>query len=191
MGILAISPVTTIYEPVVTPEELRTFYGFKFPDSAIPYYTAMIKAAEKACARYMDMETLRYECSCSETFEVARGQRSVILRAQPLASVELVLDGTNPVDAKVDLLSSVVWYKDGFKGDEVTVEYTIGWNEEVPEDIKYAVAMTVQHMARTANSALMGKNSMSTDGGSETYEQAVVPVAVRSFLDHIRKGKVL
>lgn len=194
MGILTKTIISgdTNTEPILTTAELQSNYGFKFPATGNGYYERMILAAQKACAKYLDMESLKQECSCSEVFEVERGQRSVVLSANPLASVVSVLDGSEArADYMVDLRSSVVFAKSGFNSGEVTVNYTIGWGNAVPEDVKYAVAMTVQHMARMANSALMGKNSMSTDGGSETYEQAIVPTAVRQYLDTIRKGKVL
>lgn len=194
MGILTKTIISgeTNTEPILTTSELQSLYGFKFPSTGAGYYERMILAAQKACAKYLDMESLKQECSCSEVFQVERGQQSVVLSANPLASVVSVVDGTETrTDFRADLRSGVVFVKSGFHSDEVTVNYTIGWGTAVPEDVKYAVAMTVQSMARTANSALMGKNSMSTDGGSETYEQAVVPTAVRQYLDMIRKGKVL
>lgn len=186
MGMLQTTIVPGSSEPVLTVEDLRTKYGFHFSESQEAFFENMILAAQKACARYMDMETLKQTLVCEEVFDTTPGQRYIVLSGSPLKSVEHVYDGDVDVSSfRVSIKSNVIRMNRGLSGQEVVVSYTVGW-ESVPEDVLYCVAMTVQVMSRMANSGFMGKNSQSTEGGSETIEQAVVPLAVRQYLDRYR-----
>lgn len=175
---------------LISNDDLRAKYGFRFPKDQDSYFSQMVIAAQKACADYMDMDSLQTICSCTETFELTSGQTTVVLSGTPFRAITAV---------KIDGVETSSWMLDSRcralriipKADVVEVEYTIGWGENVPEDVLYCVAMTVQHMSRMANSSLMGKNSMTTDGGSETYEQSVVPTAVRQYLDRLRNMRAL
>lgn len=174
--------------PVLSVADLRDKYGFSFPQNKESYFTNMILASQKACAGYMGMDTLRQLNDCTEIFDVDYGQRVVVLTGQPLVSVQKVYVGSVEVsNYLLDFRTATIRIEDtSVVADRIKVEYKIGWGVNLPEDLLYCVAMTVQSMSRTANSSLMGKNSQNTDGGSETYEQSVIPLAVRTYLDKYR-----
>ncbi len=181
---------TSVSNPaLISNDDLRAKYGFRFPKDQEPYFTQMVVSAQKACADYMDMDSLQSVCTCRESFELSSGQNVVVLSGTPFKEIVSVkLDGVETSEWMLDSRSHVLRFT--ATASSAVVEYMIGWGEDVPEDILYAVAMTVQHMSRTANSSLMGKNSQNTDGGSETYEQSIVPLAVRQYLDHFRNGRM-
>lgn len=178
--------------PVLTVADLRDKYGFNFTDAKNSYFQNLILAAQNACASYMGMDTLKQLNTCTEYIDVEKSQKQIVLRGLPLKSIEHVYNGESDETTNflVDYKTNVVMLKDGATKNQVKVNYTIGWDSNVPTDVLYAVAMTVQYMARMANSALVGKNSQNTEGGSETYEQSVVPSAVRVYLDRYRQHKV-
>lgn len=178
-------------EAIITVADLRKFYGLSFSEAKDPYFENLILVAQKACASYMGMDTLRQLYSCSEYIETVVGQKEVILTGQPLVSIQHVYDGDREVtEFLIDLTKNVLRFTHGVSSSQVRVEYTIGWEDEVPADVKFCVAQTVGYMARMANSTLYGKNSMNTEGGSETYEQSVVPLALRTYLDRYRQHRM-
>ncbi len=169
-------------------DDLRNKYGFHFNKEQEAYFSSMILTAQRACADYMDVDSLALT-SCSEELDLAENQTSVVLSGTPFVEITAVfLDGEAVTGYSVDSRSHVVYLPES-TAKKCKVEYKIGYSK-VPEDVLYCIAMTVQSMARMANASLMGKNSQSTDGGSETYEQSVVPLAVRTYLDRIRNGRL-
>lgn len=174
---------------LLTVADLRNYYGFKIQTASEAMFSRMIEAAQDACARYLGMESLKQKRSVSEFFQDSNGVKFFVLSANPLDTVTSVLDGARvlaPSDYRVDRNSGIVLVKSGASASEVEVQYVIGWGEDVPKDILYCVAMTVQKMAKDSQSARMGEISRSIEGGSENWEQTVVPQAVQNYLDKYR-----
>ena len=189
--ILSMVKGTAVNEAVLTPADLRSKYGFKFNETQDSYYEQAILAAQKACEEYLGVDTLLQSFVCTEDFDTTLGQRYICLSAKPFLAVNTVMDGPNEVtDYRVNPRNGNVVLPYGATTTRVVVEYKVGF-DSVPSDVLWCVAMTVQHMVRTSSASLMGKNSMTADGGSETYEQAVVPTAVRVHLDHYRQNRAL
>lgn len=182
---------TTTQSALLSVDDLRAKYGFRFNKDQDAYFTQMILSAQRACADYMDMDSLSSVVSCTENYELAKGQRILVLSGTPFKSVEKVyLDDVETSSWSIGSRSAVVYLSE-HSANTAKVVYTIGWGSSIPEDVLYCVAMTVQHMARMANASLMGKNSLTTDGGSETYEQSVCPLAVRQYLDRYRNMRAM
>lgn len=174
-------------EPVLTVENLRGFYGFKIPTTSEAMYTRMILAAQKACASYLGVTSLKSVLTCEEIFNTADGQRLLCLSAAPVKGVTSVVGSSGIGYAfRCDTGSATVYPGTSFSGEEVCVTYTVGWGDAVPEDVLYCVAMTVQKMAKDAQSARVGEVSRTTEGGSESWEQTVVPNSVQQYLSRYR-----
>ena len=181
---------TTTQTALLTVDDLRTKYGFRFNKDQDAYFAQMILSAQKACAYYMDLDSLSAVTTCTEEFDLIKGQKLLVLSGTPFKALEKVyLDGVE-VAAAMSSRSTTVYLPEN-SASKAKVVYSIGWGTEVPEDILYCVAMTVQYMSRMANASLMGKTSQSTDGGSETYEQSVCPLAVRQYLDRYRNMRAM
>ena len=181
---------TTTQTALLTVDDLRTKYGFRFNKDQDAYFAQMILSAQKACAYYMDLDSLSAVATCTEEFDLTKGQKLLQLTGTPFKALEKVyLDGVE-VSAAISSRSATVYLPEN-SATKATVIYSVGWGTEVPEDVLYCVAMTVQYMSRMANASLIGKTSQSTDGGSETYEQSVCPLAVRQYLDRYRNMRAM
>ncbi len=175
--------------PLLTCDDLRTKYGFHFNKEQDAYFESMILAAQRACAAYMDLDSLSAIVLCTEDFELSEGQRVLVLTGSPFRSVESVtLDGEES-NFSVSSRGGTVYLPE-HSATKAVVKYYVGW-AQAPQDVLYCVAMTVQHMSRMANASLVGKTSQSTDGGSESYEQSVCPLAVRTYLDRYRNMRAM
>lgn len=174
---------------VLSVDDLRNYYGFKIAEAGEAMFSRMIEAAQKACASYMGVKSLHTMRNVSEWFDSSEGQKDFCLSAGPFASIVSVSDGAVELglaDYRIDTESGVLRLINGAKGKEVRVDYEIGWGSNVPRDVLYCIAMTVQKMAKDSQSARMGEISRSIEGGSENWEQTVVPQAVQSYLERYR-----
>ncbi len=179
---------------VLTTSDLKTYYGFAFPAAQDAMYERMIAAAERACLEYLGMDSFETQ-AIVQYFDCVKGQGRYVLSA-PVSSVTGVwLDigrsfdaALAPADYMVDMKTGVLTLYDPAKADGVLalkVSYSVGW-AAVPDDVRYCVAMTVQYMAKVSQTSQSGVVSRSTDGGTESMDQNVVPLPVQKHLAKYR-----
>lgn len=172
---------------LVTLDDLRTRYGFSFPESQNDAYSELLSTAEEACLSYASIEQGRVE-------EHFKGGSSIyVLTHSPVLSVESVKIGDGDVAFRYEKRSeTVVLGSEASEGVEVVVNYTCGWEEgKAPSSLRTAIAFTVQHLSKLNSAKLLGITSRSTEGGTESIEQSVPPLAVQKLLEPFRRNKVL
>ena len=172
---------------LVTLDDLRTRYGFSFPESQNAAYTDLLSTAEEACLSYASIELGSVE-------EHFKGGGSIyVLTHSPVLSVESVKIGERDVVFRYEKRSeTVVLGSASSEEAEVIVNYACGWEEgNVPSSLRTAIAFTVQHLSKLNSTKLLGITSRSTEGGTESIEQSVPPLAVQKLLEPFRRNKVL
>ncbi len=181
--------------PLLTPEDLRTEYGFSINPTQETQYESLIKTATEACFRYIGRDL------SVETFDqYADGNSQVIvLDNSPVVSITGVsLDPGRTYATKLlessyrlDPASGVLRIYDPIPQgeDAVKISYTAGYSE-VPADILYCIAMTVQYMRMVLQADLAGVSSRTTDGGTQAIEQSIPPLAVKNHLAIYQRVKV-
>ena len=170
---------------ILTLEDLRNDFGFDFQKTKEDYYSSLLKVAEEKVLSYAEIEQGEVE----EHFP--GGDSGYVLTHSPVLEVKGVkLDGKDVAFRFEKRASYVV--PSSTDGSEVVVTYTAGWKEgEVPEVIRMAIAFTVQHLAKLSSGKLLGINSRTTEGGTETIEQSVPTLAVQKMLEPFRRNKAL
>lgn len=165
--------------PSVTVSDLRSLYGFSFPDKAIGMYDNLIRTAERMVCQYIGYDSLRALYDCEET--LTENQTRLSLQVRP---VKAFIGCDEPCD--FDERHLAVYPKNGMLHKGTKVQYTVGFGDNIPEDVCFCVAETVRYLAMMSLSGLYGKTSVTTDGGTASYEQATVPLALRVHLDRYR-----
>lgn len=169
---------------LLTLDDLRKKYGFSFPESQDNAYQAILSTAEERVLSYAEIEQGEVE----EHFK--GGDSGYVLTHTPVLEVTSVkVDGVE-VPYRFEKRANYVALSSS--GSEVVVSYTAGWAEDnVPETIKTAIAFTCQHLMKLSSGKLLGINSRNTEGGTETIEQSVPPLAVQKMLESFRRNKAL
>ncbi len=166
----------------LTLEDLRNNYSFAFPTSQDSAYQALLDTAEEACLSYASIDA-------GEVTEYFSSRDICVLTHSPVLSIESVTSGGEEVSYRYDKRAESVVLT-GSASSEIAVTYICGF-EEVPAMLKSAIAFTVQHLAKLNAAKLLGINSRTTEGGTETIEQSVPPLAVQRLLENYRKNRVL
>lgn len=186
--------------PIITPAELRDKYAFGFTQSQEDdaFYANLIEGATSACYRFMGVDDLA-PTGRIEFFN--GGSKRLVLSNTPVISVTGVYvdpergyaTALTASQYRIDLESGVlILYDDVLDSellDAIKVTYTSGF-AAVPEDIRYAVALTVQLWARTLQSSQAGVLSRTVDGGTESLDQSIPPLAVQKYLMTYRRNLV-
>ena len=168
---------------VLTLNDLRADYGFSFPAQQETAMQVLLDTAEEACLSFASIELGDVE----EHFP--KGGSIFVLTHSPVLEVESVTCNGSPFVFRYEKRSETVVLSSSVSG-EVIVNYKCGW-KEIPVVLKTAIAFTVQHLQKLNSAKLLGITSRSTDGGTETIEQSVPPLAVQKLLEQFRRNKAL
>lgn len=171
---------------MVTVEELRSIYSFDIPTSQEAKYSELIRIADDACRTYAEIE----DGSVTEWFD--GGSDILPLTHTPIREVDAVTISGSETSFiyKARSKSIQLSFEPPVLRNSVEVTYTCGWSEE-PRLFKAAVALTVQHLSKLTASRLAGVISRSTEGGTEQYDQEIIPTAAKAQLNYFRSNKVL
>ena len=170
---------------LLTLNDLRTKYGFSFPESQDDAYQAILDTAEERVLAYAEIDQGEVE----EHFPA--GDTGYVLTHTPVMEVVSVkIDGAD-VSFRFEKRANYVALSSS-SGSEVVIRYSCGWKEgEAPRTILTAIAFTAQHLMKLSSAKLLGITSRNTEGGTEAIEQSVPPLAVQKMLDSYRRNKVL
>ncbi len=182
---------------VLTCNDLRTVYGLNLPSSKDAQWTELIKVAESACLGWLGYDKFG-TASATEYFDDVAGS-TIQLKLFPVKSAAVYLNGKNgewgsPLQSgsyRLDGKAGTIrLYASNSAGvDAIKVEYTYGWElDEIPADVKACIAQTVQYLTRLTQTGQIGVTQRTTDGGTESIEQNIPPLAVRSVLLRYRPG---
>ena len=170
---------------LLTLDDLRTKYGFSFPESQDDVYQSLLSVAEEEVLAYAEIE----QGDVEEHFP--GGDAGYVLTHTPVQKVISVKVDGSEANYRFEKRANYVALS-ASSGSEVVVSYSCGWNEDgVPETIRTAIAFTVQHLSKLQAGKLLGINSRSTEGGTETIEQSTPPLAVQKMLERFRRNKAL
>ena len=170
---------------LLTLDDLRTKYGFSFPASQDDAYQAILATAEEEVLAYAEIEQGEIE----EHF--TGGDAGYVLTHTPVREINSVKVNGAEVSYRFETRANYVVLTSS-SGSEVVVAYTCGWAEgAVPQTILTAIAFTAQHLMKLSSGKLLGINSRSTEGGTETIEQSVPPLAVQKMLESFRRNRAL
>ena len=183
---------------VLTCEDLRTIYGLNLPGSKDAQWAELIRVAEAACLGWLGYDQFG-TAGATEYFDDVAGS-TIQLKLLPVKSATVWLNGRNgswqePLSQDAYRLESktgtIRLYMSNRAGvDAIKVEYTYGWEPgEVPADVKACIAQTVQYLTRLTQTGQIGVTQRNTDGGTESIEQNIPPLAVRSVLLRYRPGR--
>lgn len=181
--------------PLLTPEKLREDFGFSINPSQETRYKSLIETATEACLRFIGRE-LRVESYIQ--FSDGNSQVIVLDETPVIGITGVYLDSNRQYHealppSQYRLTSSngiLTIYTDLPQGrDFVKITYTAGYTE-VPEDVLYAIAMTVQYLRTIQQADLVGVNSRSVEGGTQSIEQSIPPLAVKNHLQLYQRVKV-
>ncbi len=159
---------------IVTLEELRKVYGISV--STDEQLTAFAETAEAAVLSYAGLS----EGEVSEHFT---DSSMLFLTYTPIKKILSVTAEGNNIAYRFEKRGHSIILDHTVS--KAVVTYSCGF-DKYPADIKAAIALTVQHLAKLQNAKLMGVLSRSTDGGTESIEQAIPPIAVKGLLDRYR-----
>ena len=170
---------------LLTLDDLRTKYGFSFPAGQEESYQALLATAEEEVLAYAEIE----QGDVDEYF--LGGDTGYVLTHTPVLEIKSVtVDGAEAAyryEKRAGYVSLT-----SFRGSEVVISYSCGWRDgDAPETIKTAIAFTLQHLMKLSSGKLLGINSRSTEGGTETIEQSTPPLAVQKMLEKYRRNKAL
>lgn len=174
---------------VLTVDDLRIKYGFSFPASKDAQFTEYINSSEAACLKYLDRSS--FETAEITQYFDGNVTNRYVLDYSPVKSITSITlrDGTelSEDDYRVDSNGILTFYRihptEGL--DAMKVEYECGW-DNVPSDIKYCIAMTVQYLAKMMATNQAGVSTRNTEGGTESLEQNIPPLAVQKLLSNYR-----
>lgn len=163
---------------ILTLDELRTKYSFYFSSDSEPMFQSYLDTAEEAVLSYADIES-------GEVCEYFENSRRLPLTHGPVREVCSVEADGHDLDFRYEPRAHLVVLLEESSASEIVVHYEVGYFKW-PAVIKQAVALTVQHLAKLQNAKQMGILSRSTEGGTETIEQTIPPIAVKALLDRYR-----
>lgn len=171
---------------MVTVDDLRNIYSFDIPKNQESKYAQLILIADEACRAYAEVEE-------GEVIEFFSEGDILPLTHTPIKEISSVtVSGTEVTDyvyrarsKSILLMESVPYGK-----NSIEVSYECGWTEE-PRLFNAAVALTVQHLSKLTASRLAGVISRSTEGGTEQWDQEIIPTAAKAQLNFFRSNKVL
>jgi hypothetical protein len=183
--------------PILTVNQLRTTYGLaSINETTAAKFEALIEAATTAVFEFIGRD--REVGSFVQYFD--GGVQQFVLNHTPVASVvgvyvdpdRLYATALGSAEYRLDTSSGVLTVYTNVPDavDVVRVSYTAGW-ATVPDDILYCIAMTVQHMAIMSQSNRAGVESRSVDGGTETLDQNIPPLAIQRHLAMYKRNRVL
>jgi hypothetical protein len=176
--------------PILTTQDLKDKYSFKFDSSKEEYFAGLIEAATNACQQYMERDI----GATSYTQYTNGGSNVIVLDHTPVLSVQGVVVSGSALGSDGYRLESdtgvLTLYRSSIPVglDIVKIQYSAGW-EVVPEDVKYCVALTVQYLAKIIQSNQAGVQSRTVEGGQETLEQNIPPMAVKTHLSIYRRNR--
>ena len=167
---------------LLTLDDLRLSFGFDIPASQETRYEMYLETAEEACLSYASIEI-------GSVTEYFRGSDILVLSHSPVLEVQSVTSDGSQLDFRYEKRAESVVLP-AVPAGEVIVKYTCGWVEgKVPATIKAAIAFTVQQLAKLNASRLLGVTSRTTEGGTETVEQSIPPLAVQKILEPFRVNR--
>ncbi len=168
---------------LVTVEDLKSTYGFSVSEKSKSEYEAYLLTAEEECLAYAGLEIGEFD----EYLE-GNGGRFYCLTHKPVLSIDSVtVDGTSVSYRYEKRASRLILGEQAKEGAEIIVSVTLGWEDgKAPSSLKSAIALTVQHLSKLQSAKLMGITSRTTDGGTETIEQSIPPLAVKGLLDRFK-----
>ena len=180
---------------LLTPQDLREKYGFSINPTQETQYEALIKTATDACFRYIGRDL-----NVESFSQFSDGQvQVVVLDNTPVVSITgvfidpgrayttKILDSSYRLDPQSGVLIIYAPVPQGI--DAVKIIYTAGWTE-IPSDVLYCIAMTVQYMRTVLQADLAGVSSRTTDGGTQAIEQNIPPLAVKNHLAIYQRVRV-
>lgn len=171
---------------MVTVEDLRSIYSFDIPKTQEPKYAELIAVADEACRAYAEIE----EGEVQEWFDGGNICCLTHTPVQKILSVSVAGVETSNYIYKARSKSIHIVEPPFDSNSRVVVSYLCGWTEE-PRLFKAAVALTVQHLAKITASRLAGVITRTTEGGTEQYDQEIIPAAAKAQLNYYRSNKVL
>ncbi len=176
---------------LITLEELRSIYGFTIAvgGKTEAMYEALIGAASSACMNFVGRDLALRDVV---EFQDGNGHDRFILDCTPVVSVESL--SVDPLHRFGTSLSPDRYRFDADTGivtlygitvpavkDCIRIAYSAGY-DPIPDDIKAAVADTIQMMARRLTGVAGGVTSRTmADGGTEQLE-TVAPTDYAKFL---------
>lgn len=168
---------------IVTLDELKTKFGFSFPAAKSDVYQSYLNLAEEACLSYAGLE----EGTVTEIFD--GGSRSFVLTHGPILSISSVKVSDAESPYRFEKRSGSIILPSVPEGtDAVEIKYECGWEEgKAPYLLKAAVAFSMQHIAKLNEAKLVGINSRTTEGGTESIDQSVPPLAAQKILARFKQ----
>ena len=176
---------------LITLEELRSIYGFTIAVGGKneAMYGALIGAASSACMNFVGRDLALRDVV---EFQDGNGHDRFLLDDTPVVSIQSL--SVDPLHRFESVLASERYRHDPATGivtlygitvpavkDCIRISYTAGY-DPIPDDVKAAVADTVQMMARRITGVSGGVTSRTmADGGTEQLE-TVAPTDYAKFL---------
>ena len=176
---------------LITLDELRSIYGFTIATGGktSAMYEALIGAASSACMNFVGRDLALRDVV---EFQDGNGHDRFLLDETPIVSVKSL--SVDPLHRFYSPLSENQYRVDPQTGivtlygiivpavkDCIRISYTAGY-DPIPDDIKAAVADTIQMMARRLTGVAGGVTSRTmADGGTEQLE-TVAPTDYAKFL---------
>ncbi|WP_321300991.1 hypothetical protein [uncultured Sphaerochaeta sp.] len=176
---------------LITLDELRTVYGFSIAPGGKTeaMYGALVRSASQACMNFIGRDIHLRELV---EFQDGNGHDRFLLDCTPVSSIaSLSVDPLHRFDSplvesqyRVDPETGIITLY-GITvpavKDCIRISYTAGY-DPIPDDIKAAVADTIQMMARRLTGVAGGVTSRTmADGGTEQLE-TVAPTDYAKFL---------
>ncbi|MBI9095579.1 MAG: hypothetical protein JEY71_11915 [Sphaerochaeta sp.] len=176
---------------LITLDELRTIYGFTITSGGKTeaMYGALVRSASQACMNFVGRDLSLRE---SVEFQDGNGHDRFLLDNTPVVSIQSL--SVDPLHRFESVLASDEYRFDSATGivtlygisvpavkDCIRISYTAGY-DPIPDDVKAAVADTVQMMARRITGVSGGVTARTmADGGTEQLE-TVAPTDYAKFL---------
>jgi len=176
---------------LITLDELRTIYGFTIaPGSKTEaMYGALVRSASQACMNFVGRDLSLRD---SVEFQDGNGHDRFLLDNTPVISIGLL--SVDPLHRFGTCLPADRYRFDPATGivtlygisvpavkDCIRISYTAGY-DPIPDDVKAAVADTIQMMARRITGVAGGVTARTmADGGTEQLE-TVAPTDYAKFL---------
>lgn len=176
---------------LITLGELRTIYGFTIASGGKTeaMYEALVRSASQACMNFVGRNL---ELRDVVEFQDGNGHDRFLLDNTPVVSVESIsvdplhrfgsplLENQYRVDPQTGIVTLYGITVPAVK-DCIRIAYSAGY-DPIPDDIKAAVADTIQMMARRLTGVAGGVTSRTmADGGTEQLE-TMAPTDYAKFL---------
>lgn len=184
---------------VLTCERLRSEFGLNLPVAKDAQWARLIDVAETACFGCLGFDPSG-SAEKTEYFDAVGGD-TIALRLYPVLEAEVWLNGSGgswseslgQSQFRLDKQTGVIrLYADNKAGvDSIKVRYRYGWEKDtVPADVLQCIALTVQYLVRLTQSGQIGITQRTADGGTESLEQSIPPLAVKAVLNTYRPGRI-